>query len=374
MIDANIPAEPGMTVSEIDTPALVIELDKFESNLKIMADYCAQQKINLRPHAKTHKSLEVAALQIDRGAVGICCQKVSEAEIFVAGGIQDVFITNELVGSKKISRLVNLAKQARISVCVDNAQNIRSLSAAAQQSRIDLNVFLEVDIGGGRCGVAPGKPTLEMVRTIDNTPYLNFQGLQVYHGKAQHIRSFSDRRDAISQSLETVLDILNEIEASEFLCPVISGAGTGSYLFEAGSGIYTELQCGSYIFMDADYGSILSAQGNNLLDSFENSLFVLTSVMSKPSSMNAVCDAGLKAHSIDSGLPTVSKRPSILYRHASDEHGVLEDKEGSLSLGDKLYLVPGHCDPTVNLHDWYVGVRNGLVESIWPVSARGMIF
>ena len=374
MIEANIPAEPGMTVSEIDTPALVIELDTFENNLTIMADYCAQQKINLRPHAKTHKSVDIAALQIDRGAVGICCQKVSEAEVFVAGGIQDVFITNELVGSKKISRLVNLAKQARISVCVDNAENIRSLSAAAHQSRIDLDVFLEVDIGGGRCGVQPGNPTLEMVRLIDSTPHLNFQGLQAYHGKAQHIRSFADRRAAIGQSLETVSAILKMIETAGFLCPVVSGAGTGSYPFEAGSGIYTELQCGSYIFMDVDYGSVLSAQGADLLDSFQNSLFILTSIMSKPSSMMAVCDAGLKAHSIDSGLPTVRNRSSILYRKPSDEHGVLEDKEGSLSLGDRLYLVPGHCDPTVNLHDWYVGIRNGLVESVWPVSARGMIF
>ncbi len=374
MIEANIPAEPGMTVSEIDTPALVIELDTFEDNLTIMADYCAQQKINLRPHAKTHKSVDIAALQIDRGAVGICCQKVSEAEIFVAGGIQDVFITNELVGSKKISRLVNLAKQARISVCVDNAENIRSLSAAAHQSRIDLDVFLEVDIGGGRCGVQPGKPTLEMVRLIDSTPHLNFQGLQAYYGKAQHIRSFADRRAAIGQSLETVSANLKMIETAGFHCPAVSGAGTGSYPFEAGSGIYTELQCGSYIFMDVDYGSVLNAQGANLLDSFQNSLFILTSIMSKPSSMMAVCDAGLKAHSIDSGLPTVRNRPSILYRKPSDEHGVLEDKEGSLSLGDRLYLVPGHCDPTVNLHDWYVGIRNGLVESVWPVSARGMIF
>jgi 3-hydroxy-D-aspartate aldolase len=373
MINANIPAEPGMAVSEIDTPALVIELDTLENNIRLMANACNQQKINLRPHAKTHKSVDVSALQIDHGAVGICCQKVSEAEIFVAGGIRDVFITNELVGSKKISRLVNLAKQARISVWVDHPENIRSLSAAAQQSRIDLNIFLEVDIGGGRCGVQPGKPTIDMIRTIDDAPNLNFRGLQVYHGRAQHIRSFADRRDAIGQSLEKVSAILKEIEQSELNCPVVSGAGTGSYLFEAESEIYTELQCGSYVFMDVDYGAVLNAQGN-LLDSFENSLFILTSVMSKPSSRMAVCDAGLKAHSIDSGLPIVSNRPSILYRQPSDEHGVLEDKEGSLSLGDKLYLIPGHCDPTVNLHDWYVGVRNGFVESVWPVSARGMIF
>lgn len=373
MINANIPAEQGMPVSEIDSPALVIELDKLENNIKKMADYCSSQNISLRPHAKTHKSVDVAALQIDSGAVGVCCQKVSEAETFVAGGIQDIFITNELVGRKKISRLVNLTKQAKISVCVDNADNLRELSAAAQQTRLDLNVFLEVDIGGGRCGVQQGEPALDMVRTIYDAPHINFQGLQVYHGRAQHIRAYADRKDAVSRSLERVSDTLSLIKKSGFDCPVVSGAGTGSYLFEAASGIYTELQCGSYVFMDADYGSILTAQGT-LRDSFENSLFILTSVMSTPSPGMAVCDAGLKTHSIDSGLPTVRDNPSILYQQPSDEHGVLIDQQCSLSLGDKLYLIPGHCDPTVNLHDWYVGVRNGYVESIWPVSARGMIF
>ena len=373
MINANIPAELGMPVSEIDSPALVIELDTLEKNIKKMADYCRSQKINLRPHAKTHKSADVAALQIGHGAVGVCCQKVSEAETLVAGGIQDVFITNELVGRKKISRLVNLAKQAKISVCVDNADNLKELSAAAQKSRLDLNIFLEVDIGGGRCGVQPGEPTVDMVRAIHNAPHSNFQGLQVYHGRAQHIRAYTDRKDAVSQSLEKVSDTLSMIKSAGFDCPVVTGAGTGSYLFEAASGIYTELQCGSYVFMDADYGSISTEQGT-LRDSFENSLFILTSIMSTPSPGMAVCDAGLKAHSIDSGLPTVRDNPSILYQRPSDEHGVLIDEECSLSLGDKLYLIPGHCDPTVNLHDWYVGVRNGYVESIWPVSARGMIF
>ncbi len=373
MNTTNIPAEPGMPIAEIDTPALVIELDTLERNIGKMARYCDQQKIGLRPHAKTHKSIDLAVLQVEQGAVGVCCQKVSEAEIFVSGGISDVFITNEIVGRKKISRLVNLSSQATIGVCVDNYENIRDLSMAARQFLTELNVYVEIDIGGGRCGVQPGKPALDMVRAIHQSPNLKFQGLQVYHGKAQHIKMFGDRKNAIRQSLEKVTDTLMLLDRSGIDCPVVSGAGTGSYLLEAESGVYTEMQCGSYVFMDADYGSIHTAQGT-LLDSFENSLFILTSIMSTPSRGIAVCDAGLKAHSIDSGLPLVKNTPSILYRSPSDEHGILEDKACSLSLGEKVYLIPGHCDPTVNLHDWYIGVRDGHVESIWPVSARGMIF
>ncbi len=373
MINPNIPAHPGMPVSDIDTPALVVELDTFEKNIRTMADFCKQKNIFLRPHAKTHKSVDIAKQQIDHGAVGICCQKVSEAEVFVNGGISDVFVTNEIVGPKKISRLVSLAERARVSVCVDNLVNIVNLAQAARQSGTILNVFLEVDIGGGRCGVQPGNMVLELAQAIHDSPQLNFQGLQVYYGKAQHIREFAQRKDALSQSLDKVTQTLRLLEKSGFTCPIVSGAGTGSYRFEAASGIYTELQCGSYIFMDADYGSVHGEHGS-LLESYANSLFILTGIMSKSSSGMAVCDAGLKAHSIDSGLPMLRDRPSVSYRNASDEHGVLLDSDDSLSPGDKVYLVPGHCDPTVNLHDWYVGVRNGFVESLWPVSARGMIF
>jgi len=330
-------------------------------------------KINLRPHAKTHKSVDLATLQVELGAAGICCQKVSEAEVFVSAGIPDVFITNEIVGEKKISRLVNLARKAPIRVCVDNHRNIEDLSRAAQQFLTELDIFVEIDVGGGRCGVQPGRPALDMVRVISASPNLRFRGLQVYHGKAQHVKAFDNRRNAIDQSLKKVTDTLVLLEEANIECSVVTGAGTGSYPFEAASGVYTEVQCGSYVFMDVDYCSIHGAE-EPLPGSFGNSLFVLTSIMSTPSPGIAICDAGLKAHSIDSGLPLVKDSPAIFYRSPSDEHGILEDRTRSLSLGEKIYLIPGHCDPTVNLHDWYVGVRNGHVETIWPVSARGMLF
>ena len=373
MNKANNPAEPGMKISEIDTPALVIDLDVLEKNIKKMSRTCERYNVKLRPHAKTHKSVDIAQLQINYGATGICCQKISEAEVFAAAGITDIFVTNELVGTKKLSRLITLAEQIEIAVCVDNRQNIKALSEYARLSGVDLKVMLEVDVGGGRCGVQPDQRAIDMTQEIINSPHLNFRGLQVYHGKAQHIHSFSKRQKAITKSLTTVEKLLQLFASSGIDCPVISGAGTGSYPFEAASGLYNELQCGSYVFMDRDYGSVMD-ESAPLLNTYANSLFVLTTVMSKPSDSVAVCDAGLKAHSIDSGMPSVHGKNSIEYRQPSDEHGLLIDSQGTLNLGDKLLLVPGHCDPTVNLHDWYVGVRENRVAELWPVSARGMIF
>ena len=373
MNTSNIPAEPGMTISEIDTPALVIDLDVLEGNIKKMSRTCETYKVKLRPHAKTHKSVDIAHLQLNSGATGICCQKISEAEVFAAAGITDIFVTNELVGTKKLSRLIALAEKIEVRVCVDNRQNIKALSEYARLSGVDLQVMLEVNIGGGRCGVQPDQRAIDMTREIQNSPRLKFHGLQLYHGKAQHIHSFSERQKAITQSLATVETLLQRFTSSGIDCPVISGAGTGSYPFEAASGLYNELQCGSYVFMDRDYGSVMGESGP-LLNTYENSLFVLTTIMSKPSVSTAVCDAGLKAHSIDSGMPSVHGRDSIEYRQAADEHGLLIDNQGTLDLGDKLLLIPGHCDPTVNLHEWYVCVREDRVEALWPVSARGMIF
>lgn len=368
----NIPAEIGLPISEIDTPALLIELDVLEENVRRMAHYSRQHAIALRPHAKTHKSVDLARIQLSNGATGICCQKVSEAEVFVHGGIGDVLITNQIVGPVKINRLLNLARQASVSVCVDNAENISALDDAAHSHEVVLGILVEVDVGGGRCGAAPGSATLDLARQIDASRYLKFLGLHAYRGNAQHIRDYTERCEAIQATVSSVVVTVDLLKEDGIGCQIITGAGTGTYPFETTSGIYTELQCGSYVFMDADYASLLMSDGSPKTD-FSHSLFVLTSVMSKPSAHKAVCDAGLKAHSVDSGLPLVHDPASIRYLQASDEHGLLSDPGNRLSIGDKLRLIPGHCDPTVNLYDWYVGVRNGSVETIWPVSGRGMV-
>ena len=365
-------AETGMLLAEVDTPCLILELDAFERNLKRLPESLRGSDIRLRPHAKSHKCAEIALRQIALGAVGVCCQKTSEAEALVAGGVNDVLIANEVVGAAKLKRLAALARQAKVRVCVDDAGNIRDLDAAARAAGVTLEVLVEVDVGAHRCGVAPGAPAVALAQQIVTCRNLRFAGLQAYQGAAQHVRKVADRRDAIARAVNDVRTTTRLLSEAGIACDYVTGAGTGSYMFEATSSVYHELQAGSYIFMDADYAK------NEWIESgipqFEHSLFVWTTVMSAPAHDRVVVDAGLKASSIDSGMPRVADYPDVEYTKASDEHGVLQIKGATrLKVGDKLKLIPGHCDPTVNLYDWYVCVRNGRVEALWPITARGAV-
>ena len=373
------PAEPGMKLDRVDTPALIVDLDAFERNLKRMADFAAAAGIRLRPHAKTHKSGIIAQKQIALGAVGVCCQKVSEAEILVAEGVGDVLVSNEIAGARKIERLVGLAKKARIGVCVDSIENARELAQAAEQQDVTLSVLLEIDVGGNRCGVAPGKPALTLASEITRSNSLHFSGLQAYHGSAQHFRTYEERRAAVEQASALTNRTVALLSDAGIDCGIVGGAGTGTFDIEAGLGTVNELQVGSYIFMDGDYARNKSANGG-AFDRFENALFVLATVMSRPNDERAVLDAGHKALAVDSGMPEPFRNPGIVYRRPSDEHGVLQSEGGILpKRGDRLLIVPSHCDPTVNLHDWYVCIRGlhgatPVVEALWPVSARGCYF
>ncbi len=368
------PADVGMPLEEVDTPALIIELDAFEANLTRMADAAKAAGVRLRPHAKTHKCAIIALRQIALGAVGVCCQKVSEAEALVEGGVRDVLISNEIVGERKIAHLAALAREATLAVCVDDAGNVADLDRAAARAGATLDVLVEVDVGAHRCGVAPGRPALDLAKRIDAAKVLRFAGLQVYEGRAQHIRDYGERRAAIDAAVEAAGKTVALLGDHGLACRAVTGAGTGTYRFEAASGLYNELQAGSYIFMDADYAKNRS-EGGELFDEFQHSLFVYTTVMSTPAPGRAVVDAGLKASSVDSGLPTVHGLPGVTFAGASDEHGKLEfdPRDITVSLGDKLKLIPGHCDPTVNLYDWYVCVRDGRVQALWPVAARGAL-
>ena len=359
-----------MPLAEVDTPALLLDLDAFERNVATMAE--AARGMRLRPHAKSHKCPEIAKRQIAAGAVGVCCQKVSEAEALVAGGVGDVLIANEVVGRAKLARLAELAKRAHVSVCVDDASIAGELDDAARAAGVRLDVLVEVDVGASRCGVEPGEPALRLARAVNASANLRFAGLHAYHGSAQHLRSVDERRAAIAQAVEKARRTRDLIEDEGLDCEVVTGAGTGTFLFEQASGVYNELQPGSYIFMDADYG-------RNSWDGFPRfgqSLFIWTTVMSTPAAGRVVVDAGLKAHSVDSGMPLVVGFPGVEYVRASDEHGVLKVASGARApaLGDKLRLVPGHCDPTVNLYDWLVGVRGERVEALWPIAARGAFY
>jgi D-serine deaminase-like pyridoxal phosphate-dependent protein len=366
------PAAPGMREDEIDTPALLIDLDAFEANLDTMALLLAPTRARLRAHAKTHKSPVIAHLQMARGAVGQCTQKVSEAEVMAWGGVPDILVSNEVVGAAKLDRLAALNRLAKVAVCADHPAHVAAIEAAARAAGIRLAVLVEIDVGGGRCGVPPGPEAADLARAIAASPHLRFGGLQAYHGSAQHLRRPEERRAAIAGAAEGVRITLEQLRHHGLDCPIVGGAGTGTFPLEIESGLYTELQAGSYVFMDADYGRNLDADGQPV-STFRQSLFVLATVISAPVAGRAVTDAGHKAVAVDSGLPLVWQRPDIRVTGASDEHTRLEfgPETRAPAVGDKLRLVPGHCDPTVARHDWYVGVRNHRVECLWPITARG---
>ena len=369
------PAVVGMPVADIDTPALIVELDVLERNIRHMQEKVAGRSIYLRPHSKTHKSTMIATLQIAAGARGVCCQKVSEAEIMVDGGVRDVFISNEVVGPAKIRRVAALARGARLAVCVDAAANVLAHADAAASFGSTVHVLVELNVGANRCGVETAEEVVELAKLIASRPSLRFAGIQAYQGTAQHLRTAGERRSAIEQAAAQVATAVAALGRAGIACDIVAGAGTGTFEFEIASGIYTELQVGSYIFMDADYGANLDAAGRPVSE-FPNALFILTTVMSTPVRERAIVDAGLKALSVDSGMPRLVGRDDAVYARASDEHGRIDIEAGGkpFTLGEKLRLIPGHCDPTVNLHDWFVGVRDGRVESLWPVSARGALF
>lgn len=374
----DIPAKPGMNEADIQTPCLVLDLDALDRNVKKMGDLCAEMGVRHRAHGKMHKSVDVAKLQETLGgSVGVCCQKVSEAEVFVRGGIKDVMVSNQVRDPAKIKRLAQMPKLgARILVCVDDPANVADLQAAAAAEGTQLECLVEIDVGAGRCGVSTSQDVVNIAKLIDTGENLKFAGIQAYQGAMQHMDLYQDRKEKIDIAIDMVADAVTALKSQGLACDIIGGAGTGSYYFEGNSGVYNEMQCGSYAFMDADYGRILDKDGKRIDDGeWENALFLLTSVMSHTKADKAIVDAGLKAQSVDSGLPTVYGRDdAVEYLKCSDEHGVVGDPDGVLEINDKLRLVPGHCDPTCNVHDWYVGVRGGKVETVWPVSARGKAY
>lgn len=371
----------GHGVAAIDTPSLVIDLDAMERNLARMAAFASEKGLRLRPHAKMHKSAELAQLQMRHGAVGVCVQKTDEALALAEAGVRDIYISNEVIAPPKLLRLAHAVRQlaTRFSIAVDSPAGVERLAQALQKAGVGasagLDVFVEIDVGHGRCGVAPGAAVVDLVRAISQHAGLRFAGLQAYHGAAQHHRAGAERAAAIERATLAVQTTRLELEAEGFRVPLVTGAGTGTFTHEAASGVWGELQAGSYLFMDADYAA---NEKEPLAPAFEHALFVKSQVMSRQAG-HAVCDAGHKSHAIDSGMPLVWFPEGLVYASGGDEHGVLR-AEGDAplpDLGEVVWLVPGHCDPTVNLHDFMVGVRGGLaagvVERLIRVDARGCL-
>jgi D-serine deaminase-like pyridoxal phosphate-dependent protein len=361
------PAEPGMREDEVDTPALLVDLDVMEANLDSMAAFCNEAGVKLRAHAKTHKSPVIAHWQMARGAVGQCVQKVGEAEILAWGGVPNILVSNEVVSPNKLARLVALSKMAEVAVCADNTGAVALIEAAAEAGSCRLPVLVELEVGSSRCGVQPGPEAVALGKRIAASRHLVFGGIHAYDGAAQHLRHPEERQAHVAIAVESVRRTVEDLKALGIASPIVSGAGTGTFALEAASGVYNEIQAGSFVFMDVDYGR------NRPAPAFGQSLFVLATVMSAAREGVAVVDCGHKGVAIDCGLPLLPDRPGITYIGASDEHGrlALDDSADRLKIGERLRLVPGHCDPTVDRYDWYVGVRKGRVESVWPVAARG---
>ncbi|WP_267846160.1 DSD1 family PLP-dependent enzyme [Robbsia betulipollinis] len=366
-----------MREQDVDTPALIVDMDALEANLDRMARLIAPTGAKLRAHAKTHKSPVIAHWQRARGAIGQCVQKVAEAEALIWGGVDNLLLSNQVVGSSKLARFVALSRMAEVAICVDDFRHVEALEAAASDAARRIDVLVEIDVGMDRCGVAPGAPAVELAQRIARSRHLRFKGLQAYHGGAQHLRTPQERESAIRATVAHTRHTLDALRAAGLACEIVGGAGTGTFEFELDSGIYTEIQAGSYCFMDADYARNHGGHAAG----FAHALFVLTTVMSQTRPGRAVVDAGLKALAVDSGLPLVHGR-DIRYIGASDEHGNLRWDAGAgagaglpgVDLGEKIRLIPGHCDPTVDRFDWYVGVRQGRVEAVWPVAARGAAY
>ncbi|APW36697.1 alanine racemase [Rhodoferax koreense] len=380
----------GASVQAIDTPALVVDLDAMERNIARMAAFAAAHGVHWRPHAKMHKSAALALQMMAAGAVGVCVQKTAEAEAMLAGGVGNIYISNEVVSLSKLQRVAQMAAALkakntsdRLAIAVDSAEGVQRLAEAigrvAGDTRDVIDVFVEIDVGQGRCGVAPGPAAVALARQVAQHPQLRFKGLQAYHGGAQHRRRHAERQQAIAEVLRQVQATRALIEAAGLKVELVTGAGTGTMALEAASGVYGELQSGSFLFMDADYAA---NEADPARPAFEHALFVKTQVVST-SAAHAVCDAGHKSHAIDSGLPRVFRPdggPALAYFNGGDEHGILRTAEPGQplpALGDVLWLIPGHCDPTVNLHDHMVGVRGGLsagrVERLLRVDARGAL-
>lgn len=383
----------GKPVNDIDTPALVIDMDAMKRNLARMAEFAKKHNVRWRPHAKLHKSSSLAKMQIKAGAVGVCVQKTAEAEVMVAGGVYNVYISNEVIAPAKLARVAALTQKVaahggQLAIAVDSTEGVIRLAQAMTEARLNnktgtgatvIDVFVEIDVGQGRCGVEPGAAAVTLVLEIRKHPALRFAGLQAYHGKAQHMRSAQERREAIAKAVEAVVRTKKLIEAQGVAVDLVTGAGTGSLMLEAASGVYGELQAGSFMFMDADYAK---NERDPAQPQFEHALFVKTQVVSTHGS-HAVCDAGHKSHAIDSGLPLVhafDTESELEYFNGGDEHGILRpagDSKRLPGLGRMLWLIPGHCDPTVNLHDIMIGVtgglRHGTVQRIFRVDARGAL-
>jgi D-serine deaminase-like pyridoxal phosphate-dependent protein len=360
-------------VSDLPTPALLIDLDVFERNLQALATYMRGRTVTFRPHGKAHKSPAIGKLQLASGATGLCAAKLGEADVLIRGGVKDVLITAEVVGRLKIERLMALlALTPDVKAVVDNEQNVVDLSAAALASKRKLKVAIDCNVGQNRTGLGTPEEVVALAQVIARQKGLELVGLQGYGGNNQHVKGFDKRRAREIQSNERVVAARHALEKAGFAVQMVSVGGTGSYNIDADFPGVTEIQPGSYIFMDTNYNKIGGRDTAEFSD-FGNSLSVLTTVISRATAGRAIVDAGGKALSTDEAPPEPMELTGATYGVAGDEYGALrlQDPSRELKVGDHVRILPGHCDTTVNLHNVYFAVRRGIVEHVWPIEGRG---
>lgn len=353
----------GSSIRDLDTPALVLDLDALEANISEMAAFMKGATAKLRPHSKTHKSRQIAKRQLEAGAIGITCAKLGEAEV-MAEVAPDILIANEIVGPTKIRRLMELRKKVDVMVAADNPSNIDELSAAAVAAGVNLRLLVEVDVGMGRCGVATPEAALQLAQRVDAAPGLTFTGLQGYEGHAVMLATPQERQEGSRVAMAKLTDVRRFIDAAGLPVTIVSGGGTGTYRYTGNYPGVDEVQAGSYATMDARYGG--------LLPEFRPALTVVASVVSKPSAGRIITDAGMKSLTHEFGMPPVLSPDGLTLMKLSEEHGTV-DSEGviQLRLGEKVTFQPSHGCTTINLHDRYVVVQGERVVDVWPVDARG---
>ena len=351
---------------DVDTPALLLDLDALDRNIQRMASFFSERPAALRPHCKTHKCVRIARRQMDADAIGITCQKLGEAEVMVDGGMGDVLVTNQIVGRRKIQRLIELGRRARITVLVDSAENTAALSNAATAAGVQVGALVEVDVGMHRCGVSPGAAAVALARQVADSHGVEFRGVQGYEGHAVMLPTAAERREAAMAAMELLVSTADMMREHGLPVDTVAAGGTGTYQFSGDYPGVTEIEAGSYATMDGRYASVGVG--------FEQALSVLCAVISRPRPGVLIVDAGMKAVTAEFGLPAVRNVDGARVSKLSEEHAkiVLEEPSRvSLAPDDTLELIPSHGCTTINLHERYVGYRGDCVEALWPIEARG---
>jgi D-serine deaminase-like pyridoxal phosphate-dependent protein len=360
----------GDPLSSLDTPAMIVDIELMNANIAAMMRRMKELNVGVRPHLKTTKSPELARLMLADGALGFCVAKVSEAEVMAQAGIEDLLITTEIIGAPKLARLVALVREhPQIKVVVDSLVGAQGLQQAMYEAKLDIKVLLDLNVGQNRTGVQPGEAALMLAQQIRKMDNLQLIGLQGYEGHLQHVHDAEERDRRCRESMRLLTDMADRIRAAGFPLEIVTTGGTGTAEICARTPGITDVQPGSFIFMDTDYRNALGPV-------YSNALTILSTIISKSAPDRVVADAGLKALSIDSGMPELKGHSEVTYRPGGDEHGILSwDKRANtaLSIGERVEFLPSHIDTTINLHDAYYAYRDGIIVAIWPVAARGKV-